>query len=141
MILNDIWLSGGIGDVSRSVGRLALAQLRPMPRTEYLAAMAGKVADPDDSFAHEALSASSLAQRVVAEPGRTLHGDRYDHAFESVCMNDFQHSKQPLVPSPSPSGININGDISADTVLIVRRVRPEYGPAVNALVERPVRDW
>ena len=108
---------------------------------EHLAALAGEVADSDDSIAHEALCASSPAQRVVAEPGRTLHADRYDHAFESVCMSDFQHSKQPLVPSPSPSGININGDISADTVLIVRRVQPENGPAVNALVERSVRDW
>lgn len=80
-------------------------------------------------------------QPVVAEPGRTLHGDGCDHAFESVCMSDLQHSKQPLVPSPSPSGININRDISADAVLIVRRGRPEDTPAVNALVERPVRDW
>jgi hypothetical protein len=112
-----------------------------MPRTEHLAAVAGAVADPDDSFAHEALSASSLAQWVVAEPGRTLHGDEFDHAFASVCRRDLQHSKQPLVPSPSPSGININRDISADAVLIVRRVRPENGPAVKALVERSIRDW
>ncbi|WP_208281765.1 hypothetical protein, partial [Massilia oculi] len=48
---------------------------------------------------------------------------------------------QPLVPSPSPPGININEDISADTVLIVRRVRPENAPAVAALVKNPFRDW
>lgn len=100
--------------------------------------MAGAVADSDDSFAHEVLSASSLAQPVVAEPGRTLHGDGCDHAFESVCMSDLQHSKQPLVSSPSPSGINVNRDISADAVLIVRRIRPENAPAVKALVERPI---
>ena len=56
-------------------------------------------------------------------------------------MSDLQHSKQLLVPSPSSSSININRDISADAVLIIRRVRPENAPAVNALVERPVRDW
>lgn len=102
--------------------------------------MGGKVADSDDSFADEALSPSSLAQRVVAEPGWTLHGDGCDHAFELVCISDLQHSKQLFVPRPSPSGININGNISADAVLIVRRVRLENAPAVNALVERPIRD-
>ena len=60
---------------------------------EHLTALAGEVADSDDSFVDEALYASSLAQRVVAEPGWTLHGDGCDHAFESICMSDLQHSK------------------------------------------------
>ena len=106
-----------------------------------LTAVAGGVAESDDSFAYKALCASSPAQQVVAVPGPTLHGDGCDHAFESVCMSDLQHSKQLLVPGPSPSGININGDISADAVLIVRRIRPKNAPAVNALVERPIRGW
>lgn len=75
------------------------------------------------------------------QPGRTLDSDGCDHAFELVCMSDLQHSKQLLVPSPSPSSININGDISANAVLIVRRFRPAYAPTVKALVERPIRDW
>lgn len=108
---------------------------------EHLAAVAGKVADSDDSFDRKVPCASSLAQLVVAEPGRTLLGDGCDHSFDSVCMSDLQHSKQPLVPSPSPSGININRDISVDAVFIVRKVRPENAPAVKALVERPIRDW
>jgi hypothetical protein len=105
---------------------------------EHLAAVAGEFADSDDSIAHEALCASRWPSGVVAEPERTLHGNRYDHLFELVFMNNLQHSKQLLVPSPSPSGININREISADAVLIVRRVRPENGPAIYALVKRLV---
>lgn len=55
--------------------------------------------------------------------------------FESVCMCDLQHSKQLLVPSNSPSDIDINGDISANAIRIARRVLLE-----NALVESLVRD-
>lgn len=66
-------------------------QLKLTPRPMYgemwraagghLAAVAGEVADSDDSFAREAQCASSLAQRVVAEPDWTLHDDGCDHAL------------------------------------------------------------
>lgn len=37
-------------------------------------------------------------------------------------MCDLQHSKQLIVLSPNFSGININGNISANTVFIIRRI-------------------
>lgn len=76
-----------------------------------------------------------------ARAGSVRGGSALHRQFESICLSDLQYSKQLLVLGPGPSGVNINGDISADAVHIVRKARQENAPAVSALVERAIRNW